>query len=146
MLVFLGGGQLTLTLIDSIRRRLHQRPELLYELNETTQIVKDTLDELSIPYRALAKFAIVAQIGTGASPVVALRADMDALPINEQVESEYKSTISGRMHACGHDGHTSMLLGAAKLLKQREASLKGTVKLLFQPAEEGGAGDTQGDA
>ena len=83
---------------------------------------------------------IVAQIGSGKEPCVLLRADIDGLPIHENVDSPWKSTEDGRMHACGHDGHTAMLLGAAAVLKRREAEIKGTIRLIWQPAEEGGAG------
>ncbi|XP_026194282.1 IAA-amino acid hydrolase ILR1-like 8 [Cyclospora cayetanensis] len=83
---------------------------------------------------------VVAEIGTGKSPCVLLRADMDALPIHEQAAVAFKSELDGKMHACGHDAHTTMLLMAAAILKKNEASLKGTVKLVFQPAEEGGQG------
>lgn len=82
---------------------------------------------------------MVATLGSG-SPIIALRADIDALPILEESGVNFPSQNAGAMHACGHDGHMTMLLGAAKLLKDRESQLKGTVKLLFQPAEEGGAG------
>ena len=127
--------------IVDIRRRLHMYPEILYEEVRTGEIVRQVLDELGVPYVfPVARTGIVATIGTGEGPCVALRADMDALPIHEETELEFRSRIPGRMHACGHDCHTAMLLGAARLLKARESTLRGTVKLLFQPAEEGGAG------
>ena len=90
----------------------------------------------------IARVGIVATVGTGKSPCVGLRSDMDALPIFEEVASAYRSKTDGQMHACGHDAHTSMLLTAARILKQREleGKLAGTVKLIWQPAEEGGAG------
>ncbi|CDI77540.1 amidohydrolase domain-containing protein, putative [Eimeria acervulina] len=83
---------------------------------------------------------IVAEIGTGEAPCVLLRADMDALPIHEQADVAFKSEVEGKMHACGHDSHTTMLLMAAAILKKNEGSIKGTVRLVFQPAEEGGQG------
>jgi IAA-amino acid hydrolase len=127
--------------ITAIRRKLHMYPEVMYEEVRTGEVVREVLDELNIPYQfPVARTGIVATIGNGEQPCVALRADMDALPIHEQTDVEFKSRIPGRMHACGHDCHTSMLLGAARLLKDRESQLRGTVKLLFQPAEEGGAG------
>lgn len=127
--------------IVDIRRQLHRFPELMYEEVKTSQLVRDTLDELGISYQSgIAETGVVATLGTGESPCVALRADMDALPIHEETDVPFKSEVDGKMHACGHDCHTAMLLGAAKLLKQRESELPGTVRLLFQPAEEGGAG------
>lgn len=124
------------------RRSLHAQPELLYDLSSTSAYIRSVLDSLNIPYvHPVARVGIVATIGTGASPCVGLRADMDALPIHEEDGScPYRSKSDGRMHACGHDAHVAMLLSAARMLKAREAELKGTVKLIFQPAEEGGAG------
>ena len=124
-----------------IRRRLHQCPELLYDLHKTSQIVCDELQKLDIAFESgIAETGIVATLGRDTSRCVMLRADMDALPIEEQADVEFKSNHPGMMHACGHDCHTAMLLGAARILKQQESQLGGTVKLCFQPAEEGGAG------
>ena len=127
--------------IVEIRRELHRHPELMYEEVKTSALVRRELDKLGISYKSpIAKTGVLAIIGSGNSPCVALRADMDALPIHEETEVPFKSEIDGKMHACGHDCHTAMLLGAAKILKERESEIKGTIKLLFQPAEEGGAG------
>ncbi len=123
------------------RRDLHQIPELEFDLKETVKYVSSVLDELEVPYKYLVGgSAIVAEIkGDKDGKVFALRADMDALPIVEETGLDFAST-NGNMHACGHDGHTAMLLGACKYLNSRKDEIKGTIKFLFQPAEEKGGG------
>ena len=123
------------------RRTIHRNPELMYEEFETSRLVQNTLKDLKIPYRKdIAITGVIGTIGNGKGPCIALRADMDALPIHEETDIDFKSEIDGKMHACGHDCHTAMLLGAAKVLKKNEDKINGTIKLIFQPAEEGGAG------
>jgi len=129
------------TWIVDLRRRLHQIPELRYQEFETKRLVLETLREIGISSPIeMAETGLVATVGSGDGPCVALRADMDALPIQELSDVHFRSQRPGVMHACGHDCHTAMLLGAAKILKSIEDDLPGKVKLIFQPAEEGGAG------
>lgn len=123
----------------SMRRHLHQHPELSFQEHQTAAFVKAKLDELGIPYQTMADTGVVGEI-TGELPapgrVVALRADMDALPIQEVDGRPYGSQNAGVMHACGHDAHTSSLLAAARILKQLTPHFGGTVRLIFQPGEE----------
>ncbi|MBO5896660.1 MAG: amidohydrolase [Clostridia bacterium] len=114
---------------------LHQNAEVGFELPSTTEYVKQTLSGMGIVPEDCGKCGITAVIGNGESKCLLLRADMDALPIKEQTGLDY-ACKNGNMHACGHDMHTAMLLGAARLIKENEAQLKGSVKLMFQPAEE----------
>jgi amidohydrolase len=124
------------------RRAIHRRPELAYREHETAALVESRLRALGIPLRTGVGGTGVVGLIEGAHPgrTVLLRADMDALPIQEENAAEYASTVPGVMHACGHDVHTAVLIGAARLLLERRAELAGCVKLMFQPAEEGGAG------
>lgn len=120
------------------RRYLHQHPELSFHEKNTSAFVASKLDQLCIPYEQMAGNGLVALLkGEKASDqVVALRGDMDALPITEANDVSYKSQNPGVMHACGHDVHTSSLLGTAQILNQLKADFGGTVKFIFQPAEE----------
>ncbi len=126
--------------IVEIRREIHQRPELAYHEETTAKLAADRLEALGIEVKR--KVGGTGVLGTLKGPrtgrVVALRADMDALPLEEMADVEFKSKVKGVMHACGHDTHVAMLLGAAKLLANHKDELHGTVKFLFQPAEEHG--------
>ena len=127
------------------RRAIHRRPELAYREHETAALVESRLRGLGIPVRSGVAGTGVIGLIEGARPgrTVLLRADMDALPILEESTAGHASTNPGVMHACGHDAHTTVLLGAARLLVERRHDLTGSVKLMFQPAEEGGAGAMQ---
>jgi len=122
----------------AIRHHLHAHPELSYLEYETSAFVQEQLQRWSIPFTTMAQTGIVATIQgkTPESRTIALRADMDALPIQEQNEVPYKSLNTGIMHACGHDVHTTCLLGAAKILQTIKEDIQGTIKLIFQPGEE----------
>ncbi|HNK29304.1 MAG TPA: M20 family metallopeptidase, partial [Ferruginibacter sp.] len=121
-----------------IRHHLHAHPELSYEEYDTSAFVQQKLQSWGIPFVVMAKTGVVGLL-KGKNPgkrVVALRADMDALPITEENDIDYKSTKPGVMHACGHDVHTTCLLGAARILHSLKDEWEGTVKLIFQPGEE----------
>ena len=124
--------------VVSIRRKIHSNPELAFEEVQTAATVAENLKELNIPYQEnIAKTGVVALIkGTQEVPTLALRADMDALPIHEQNQIDYCSKNQGKMHACGHDAHTASLIGTAHILNQLKDQIKGTIKLIFQPSEE----------
>jgi amidohydrolase len=122
------------------RRKLHQIPEIGFDLPKTSRFVRECLEDFGIPYRTAARTGIVAFIEGGMpGPTLALRADMDALPVREATDLTFASK-NGNMHACGHDAHMAILLGAAKIINGLRGSLKGNVKLLFQPGEEGHGG------
>lgn len=131
----------TIARVIELRRAIHRHPELGFEERETAALVERELDELGIAHRRLATTGVVGVV-RGALPgrVVGLRADMDALPITERTDLAFASEVPGKMHACGHDAHTAMLLGAARTLVAMRENLPGTVVLIFQPAEEGPGG------
>ena len=130
--------------ITGWRHHLHQHPEVMYDVENTAAFVVDRLREFGITDIAtgIGRTGVVAVIEgreTGSGRAIGRRADMDALPITEQTGLDYASTVPGKMHACGHDGHTAILLGAAKYLAETR-NFDGRAVLIFQPAEEGGAG------
>ena len=128
--------------VISWRRALHEIPEFIFELHKTSQFVRERLAEMGIASEGIAKTGIVAVIkGEAQGRTIALRADMDAIALREETGLPYASRHDGYMHACGHDAHMAMVLGAAKILSEHRRDLRGNVKLLFQPAEEhqGGA-------
>lgn len=123
--------------IISLRRKFHSCPELSWQEFETSKMITQELDKLNIPHIKVATTGVIGIInGNTSSPVIGLRCDIDALPIQEIKNLEFKSKNDGVMHACGHDGHIAMLLGAAKFLKENSHKLNCTIKLIFQPAEE----------
>lgn len=128
--------------IMEMRRELHRFPELGFKEFKTAEIIKKELDRIGIPYESeIAATGIVGLIkGKKEGKTVLLRADMDALPVEEESRCEFKSEIAGNMHACGHDGHVAGLLGAAMILNDLKDEIAGNVKLVFQPAEEGPGG------
>ena len=124
--------------IYAIRRHFHRYPELSFKEFNTAETISQHLNNLGISHKkGVGKTGIVGEINFGPGPTIALRADMDALPIQEENNLDYKSLNDGVMHACGHDGHMAILLGAANALSKNSKLKKGTVRFIFQPAEEG---------
>ena len=153
--VYEGGAGSIAAAVVGLRRAIHQNPGIMYDEYAASDIAYGTLRAIGIEdaniKRGLGITGMIAHIGAGSLessmagevPTIVLRADMDALPIQEETDVPFKSTVPGVMHACGHDTHTAMLLGAAKLLKPFEERLKAegkAVRFAFQPGEEGGAG------
>lgn len=136
-MTFLDKAKLFSDELVEMRRHIHQYPEIGMSLPKTTEFVMNKLKEIGLEPEEIIESGITATIG-GKKPgkTLLIRADMDALPIHEASGEEFSSKIDGKMHACGHDIHTTMLFGAAKLLKEVEDELEGTVKLMFQPGEE----------
>lgn len=123
--------------IISLRRWFHRNPELSFKEYETAAKIKEELEKLGIPYESVGETGVVGILkGAKEGKTILLRSDIDALEVTEKNETDYKSANEGVMHACGHDAHAAILLGAAKILKELQAELPGTVKLCFQPAEE----------
>lgn len=127
--------------IIQIRRHIHKYPELGGNEYNTAKFIESKLKELKIPYKRLNKTGVVGTLKLGKpGKTIALRADIDALPVQEDNKINYKSKNDGIMHACGHDGHVAIMLGAAKLLAKKKSKLSGTVRFVFQPSEETSAG------
>ena len=127
--------------IYTYRRDFHQNPELSFQEYRTAETISKYLDSFGITHKTnIGGTGIVGEIDFGAGPTIALRADMDALPIQEIGDLEYKSKNEGVMHACGHDGHMAILLGTANVLSKNKKIKKGKIRFIFQPAEEGGGG------
>ena len=124
----------------ALRRDIHAHPELAYEEERTANLVAECLTEWGLEvHRGLATTGVVGTLSTGDGPAIGLRADMDALPLQETNVFSHRSRYDGKMHACGHDGHTVMLLGAARFLAESE-EFAGTIRFIFQPAEEAAGG------
>jgi len=131
----------TLDFARNLRHELHRHPELSWQEQATAKRIRDILDDLNIRWRRCADTGTVALINeSGTTPAIALRADIDALPIIENSGATWASDHPGCMHACGHDGHTAALIATAKWLKLHESDLQRQVVLIFQHAEEGGHG------
>lgn len=140
---FMKAAEEKFDMMRDIRREMHMHPEIDRKLDLTVSLIEAHLSKLNISYKRFPNNGIIAELGNKglSNKTIALRADMDALEVIDMKEASYKSQVHGYMHACGHDAHTSILLGTAAILKGIEKDLKGSVRLIFQPAEEtdGGA-------
>lgn len=134
--IFLNMAQEIKLQLSNMRRDFHENPELGFELYRTSSKVKEFLTSENIEYIESAKTGVTALIRGNGNKTIGLRADMDALPLTDKKQCEYASKVPGKMHACGHDAHTTILLGVAKILNSIKESLNGNVKLFFEPAEE----------
>lgn len=134
--------EVTQATLSALRRELHRYPELALEEHHTAQVIERELDKAGVPHRRIGATGVLATLtgGKGPGPIVALRADIDALPMQERHETDYCSQVDGKMHACGHDAHTTMLIGAAQTLAARRDALRGEIRFCFQPGEEAGKG------
>ncbi|MFN3485482.1 MAG: M20 family metallopeptidase, partial [Planctomycetota bacterium] len=127
--------------VISLRRRVHRHPELGFREERTAALIRAQLRAFGVEHRAMCGTGTVALVrGERPGPTLLIRADMDALPVQEENRVPYASRVPGLMHACGHDGHVAIALGAAKVLHSLRHRLAGTVKFMFQPAEEGPGG------
>lgn len=130
-----------LSQLSALRREIHRRPELAWQEFKTAELIERHLDALGIEHKRIGQTGVLGFLrGSTSGKTVALRADIDALPIREETAADYRSETDGVMHACGHDAHTTCLLGAAMLLTEHKDSFAGEIRLLFQPAEEIGGG------
>ena len=130
--------------VISLRREIHMNPELAWEERETSKLIERELKNMDISYEKVAKYGIVGEIvGNKEGKCILLRADMDAIPVEERTGIEYQSKNQGVMHACGHDGHVAQLLGALKILKEMKDQINGKIRFVFQPAEEIGQGSVK---
>ena len=123
--------------LREVRHDIHKHPELGFEEHRTQALVIDWLTELGYEPVRCAETGVYADLKPGVQPAIALRADLDALPMPEPTDLPYRSVHDGVAHKCGHDGHTSILMGVARVLAERKDQIAGNVRLLFQPAEEG---------
>ena len=133
---FLGKAEEIKEFLINTRRYFHQNPEIDFDLYNTNKEICKILEKEKIPYEIKAKVGIVALIkGKEEGKTVALRSDMDALPLKDKKECSYKSKIEGKMHACGHDAHMAIALGSAIILNKEKEKIKGNIKIIFEPAE-----------